>query len=460
MRRPASIPGPARPARPGLGAARLDLLFVATLGTLTWETMYWHVVASLTLSNLLTLSFVAAFVLDRVLRRDGRLHPAAITLLGFALAFAAVYLAGYFDLANRDALVYWVKGMAVWVAHFSFLVCGVAHIVRRGRPLFMRGLRWFLWGVLVNCAYGVAQLAAQVGGGVNLDRLVIGRITSASAHGLNVYGQVGGSGVYRLNALTTDTNHLGVMLCTPLLVGLAHYLGAPRRRRMLGLALLLMLGCQVLTLSRSAALGDAAGLLVLYPMARGYLPRPRTLALGAAALALATFTAVSSSHYLSTVVASRLQVSNGDNSTHLLFYQLVPPALSPNPLFGMGVNTFAVYFQFLTGRPDFGAHSIWVTVIVETGMVGFSLYLAFLGYLLTSAWRVRLSADEEISRLGLGFVAALIGTAAANFFYLTMTFDYFFAACVLVVGGAALFAPARRPRVRRAAPAELGVTGA
>ena len=443
-----------------MSARRLDLLFVATLGVLTWETVRWQFVANLTASNLLTLAFVAAFLVDRIRRRDGRLHPAAVTLLGFGLGFAAIYLAGYFDLANHDALVYWVKGMAVWVIHFAFLICGVAHLVRRGRPLFVRSLRWFFIGIVVNCCYGLAQLAAQVGAGINLDKVVLGRLTSDGAGGLNVYGQVGGSGVYRVNALTTDTNHLGVMLCMPLLVGLAHYLGAPRERRRLGVLLLIMLLAQVLTLSRSAALGDVAGLLVLYPMARGYLPRLRTLLAGAATLAVIAVAAISSSHYASTVVASRLQVSNGDNSTHLLFYQLVPQALDPHPFFGMGVNTFAVFFEFITGRPDFGAHSMWVTVIVETGMAGLALYLAYFGYLLTSTWRMSRAADGEMARYGLGFLAALVGTAAANFFYLTMTFDYFFAACVLVVAGAALFAPPRRvPAVGRAPAVAAGAAG-
>jgi len=445
--------GGAAAARRGVPTRWLDLLFVATLAVLTWETVRWQFVANLTASNLLTLAFVFAFLLDRIRRRDGRMHPAALTLCGFGLGFTAVYLAGYFDLANHDALVYWVKGMAVWVVHFAFLICGVAYLVRRGRPLYVRGLRWFLAGIVVNCCYGLAQLAAQVGAGINLDRLVLAHFTSDGSGGLNVYGQVGGSSVYRINALTTDTNHLGVMLCMPLLVGLAYYLGAPRQRRWMGAALLIMLLTQMLTLSRSAALGDVAGLLVLYPMASGYLPRLRTLLAGAAALGVVAVVAVSSSHYLSAVVGSRLQVSNGDNSTHLLFYQLVPQALDPHPLFGMGVNTFAVFFEFITGRPDFGAHSMWVTVIVETGMVGLTLYLAFFGYLLMSGWRMAQSADAEMARYGLGFLAALVGTAAANFFYLTMTFDYFYAACVLLVAGAALFAPARAVAAARPARA-------
>jgi O-antigen ligase len=111
----------------------------------------------------------------------------------------------------------------------------------------------------------------------------------------------------------------------------------------------------------------------------------------------------------------------------------------------MGFNTFAVFYQFVTGRTDFGPHSAWIAILVETGLVGMALYLAYFAYLLTSAAAIRQSSDADISRLGHGLLAALVATAAANLFYLTMTFDYFFALALLAVAGAALFGPARAP---------------
>jgi hypothetical protein len=45
-----------------------------------------------------------------------------------------------------------------------------------------------------------------------------------------------------------------------------------------------------------------------------------------------------------------------------------------------------------------------------------------------------------------------VATAAANLFYLTMTFDYFFALALLAVAGAAMFGPVRVP-ARAPAPA-------
>jgi len=123
----------------------------------------------------------------------------------------------------------------------------------------------------------------------------------------------------------------------------------------------------------------------------------------------------------------------------------VPPALDPHPLFGMGFNTFAVFYQFVTGRTDFGPHSAWIAILVETGLVGMAVYLAYFGYLLASAAAIRQARDPDISRLGYGLLAALVATAAANLFYLTMTFDYFFALALLAVAGAAMFGPVRVP---------------
>ena len=437
----------------------LDWLLLLTLSVLTYEKLSWSTPAvTLTWTNLLATAFVVAFVIDRIHRRDTLLHPAAITLAGFMMAFAAVYLAGYFDLTDRMALQFWLKGIGAWGIHFAYLILGVAHLVRRGRGLYVRAIAAFTVGMIVNCIYGVLQLGLQVAAGINLDNVVVGRLTSGQGGvgGINVYGTISGSQhVYRINALTGDPNHLGVMLCVPLMLLLPYYLGDRRGRRRIGLVLLFMFAVQVLTLSRSGGLGDVAGLLVLLPQLRRFLPRLRTLGIGAAAV-LGAFAAVyASSHFVRTVISSRTQLSGGGTQTHLQFYQLVPPALDPHPLFGMGFNTFAVYYQFITGRSDFGPHSAWIAILVETGLVGMAVYLVYFSYLLASAAAIRRAADPDIARLGQGLLAALVATAAGNLFYLTMTFDYFFAVALLAVAGAAMFGPVRVAALGRA-PAAAG----
>ena len=438
----------------------LDRLLVATLAVLTWEKIRWNTPGvTLTLTNILATAFVACFVVDRVRRRDTAVTPAAMTLLGFMATFGAVYMAGYFDLQNHDALTFWLKGIGSWLVHFSFLICGVAYVARRGRPLFVRGIRWFTAGAVVNCVCGVAQLGLQIMAGISFDH-VLARVTGTptTVAGINVLGRVGGNNVYRVTGLTTDPNHLGIMLCAPLLILLPYYLHNRPQRRGLGLLLLGIFVVQVLTLSRSAALGDFAGLLVLLPLARSSLPRPRVLALSIGLPVLALAVVYRTSHFVHTVISARLSTGSSGVATHLQFYQLVPPALDPHPLFGMGFNTFAVFYQFVTGQSNYGPHSAWVAILVETGIVGLAVYLAYFSYLVASAARIRLTADVDMSRLGLGMTAALIGTAVANISYLTMSFDYFFALALLAVAGSAIFAPApatQSPPL--VAPAGIGV---
>ena len=143
---------------------------------------------------------------------------------------------------------------------------------------------------------------------------------------------------------------------------------------------------QALTLSRSAALGDIVGLLVLAPTILPRLPRPRTLLLALGVPTAALLLLYSSSSFVRTVISSRTNVNGSGVQTHFEFYSLVGPALDPHPLFGMGYNTFAVFYQFLTGKSDFGPHSFWVATLVETGVVGLALYLGFF------AWVTRLRA--------------------------------------------------------------------
>jgi O-antigen ligase len=243
----------------------------------------------------------------------------------------------------------------------------------------------------------------------------------------------------------------------PLLMLLPYYLAHPRGRRRIGWLLLFLAAVQVLTLSRSAALGDVVGLIILLPWIRPILPRARTIATAFGGLAALAAVAYSASHFVQTVVHSRTNVSGRGTLVHFQFYQLVPPALDPNPLFGMGFNTFAVFYQYVTGKADFSPHSFWIATLVETGMVGLVVYLVWFAYLTLSAVAIGRSNDEDAARFGSGLLAALAGTAAANFFYLTMQFSYFFVVAMLVVSGALLFAPARvaERRVARGAAGTL-----
>jgi O-antigen ligase len=121
-----------------------------------------------------------------------------------------------------------------------------------------------------------------------------------------------------------------------------------------------------------------------------------------------------------------------------------------HPLLGLGNNNFSVYYEFVTGRSNFGAHSYWVAVIVESGLLGLVVWIVFLRYVFVRLHAARRLGrlldrlgDSEGSRvrpLAYGMTAALVGTIAANFFYLTMQFYYFYAFLAFALALPAVFA--------------------
>ena len=434
----------------------LDALFFATLATVTFAKLQWELAGALSLSDVLTALFLVVFAHGRLERQDGRFaRAAAVTLLFFVL-FALVYLMGFFNLDSSQALAQWAKGMVKFLLHFLFLAAGVSLVIRRGERYYWWALTAFVGGVALNAAYGVAQLAAAELAGRNLDAALIRPLTGTERQ-INVFGAVGGADVYRPNALALDPNHLGIELVVPLLVLLPIYLRLERGHRLkvpLLCLLVFLLLVELATLSRSGLLGLVSGLVVLaVPYRRLLLSRAFILPLGAVTAFLVAFVA-QRADFFETVLRARTDTSGRSVSTHFVVYEFVPDVLATNPLFGLGLNNFSVYYEFVTGRTDFGPHSFYVALLVETGLVGALLFGAFVWYLFRrlaagrAVGRALAAAGDELAArvrpLAWGLTAALVGTLAANVFYLTMSFYYFFVVALLAIALPAVFAPRLR----------------
>jgi O-antigen ligase len=423
---------------------------LATLFCVTFEKLHWNVAGELALADVTT----ALFLVTYALTSRGPVPRTTAIVLGFFAAFLIVYLLGFFNLDSKQALDQFTKGMVKFVLHFLFLAAGISYLVQRGRGFYLRALGWFSAGLVANCVYGVLQLLAARAGH-NLDKTVLSPLTGG-ASAINVYGSVGGSSVYRPNALTGDPNHLAVMLDVPLLVLLPLYLRLERGHRLkrpLAVALGFMLIVLLSTLSRSGALGLGVGLLVLAVPYRRYVRTRALLApLAGVALVLA-YVLYSRWHFFSVVLRSRVQTGGASSSAHFAVYDFIPQIVHSHPLLGLGLNTFSVYYEFVTGKSNWGPHSFWVALIVETGLIGLLLFVVFLRYVY-----VRLRAARVLGRLldaardpdgarvrplAWGMTAALTGTMAANFFYLTMTFYYFYAFVALALALPVVFARRR-----------------
>jgi O-antigen ligase len=426
-------------------------LFLATLFCVTWEKVHWSVGVDVSISDVLTILFLLAFALEWWERGERRFPVTTAIVLAFFIALLVIYLVGFFNIQTSDSLAQWAKGMVKFVIHFLFLAAGVAYLVRRGRVFYWRAVAALALGLAANSAYGVLQLLAARAG-VNLDHRVLSPLTGG-ASSINVYGAVGTATIYRPNALTGDPNHLGIMLCIPLLALLPVYLRLERGHRLrwpLAVLLAFLFLVQIATLSRSGLLGLAVGLVILAVPYRRKLFSGRLLAPLAGVGVVLLVVVASRLHYFEVLLRSRLHTSGKSENAHFAVYNFVPQVLHSHPLFGLGLNTFSVYYAFVTGKSNWGPHSFYVALIVETGLVGTAAFLVFLRYLFA-----RLHAARAVGRalavlgepsaarvrpLAWGMTAALAATMAANVFYLTMQFYYFYAFAALVLALPLVFA--------------------
>jgi O-antigen ligase len=107
--------------------------------------------------------------------------------------------------------------------------------------------------------------------------------------------------------------------------------------------------------------------------------------------------------------------------------------LRTSAAFGIGLENFGRRYAPITGRENFGPHSFYLQSLAETGIVGtfaFSLFLTYIVVMLRAG--ARAARDPTEKALVVGLAAVLVGTMAANAFYLTMTFYYFYAVLILV----------------------------
>jgi O-antigen ligase len=405
-------------------------LLLATLFCVTFEKVHWNLGGDLGVADVTTVLFLLAFALTS----RGPVPRTTAIVLAFFAAFMLVYLLGFFNIETKQSLDQFTKGMVKFVLHFLFLAASVSYLVQRGRRFYWRSLGWFSAGLVANCVYGVLQLLSAKAGH-NLDKTVLSPLTGG-ASSINVYGSVGGSSVYRPNALTGDPNHLGIMLIVPLLVLLPVYLRLERGHRWktwLAVALAFMLVVLLSTLSRSGLLGLGVGLLVLALPYRRFLWSRALLAPLAGVALLLAYVLYSRWHYFSVVLRSRVQTGGASSSAHFAVYDFIPQIIHSHPLLGLGLNTFSVYYEFVTGKTNWGPHSFWVALVVETGLVGLLLFCVFLRYVYLRLRAARILGRHlsgldarRVRPLAWGMTAALTGTIAANFFYLTMSFYYFY----------------------------------
>ena len=256
---------------------------------------------------------------------------------------------------TSEAVAQFTKGLGKFMLHFALLVCGLATLVRAGERGYWRALRWLVAGLVANALYGVLQYGVAKTGG-NLDAHVIHPLTGSTS-AINKYGAVGTTAVNRMNALTGDPNHLGIMLCVPLLPSRPSTCGwsaasAGGTRSGLVLAFLLLVD-----------IGDALAQRRARPARRRRRPR-RPVRTRAALAELPRDgrrgRAPRRGLHRDAPALRRgrrpLAHPTGGSSTspHTAVYGFIPKMLHLHPLLGLGLNDFSIYYQFVTGKYRLG----------------------------------------------------------------------------------------------------------
>ena len=443
-----------------MNRALTSFLFLATLFSVSFEKIQWELAGTIGLAGILAVFFVASFAPSGWARAAPASRTVAIALL-FAAAFLAVYLAGFYNIETEQAAAQFAKGLARFAITFSFAAAGIAYLARKPLRFYWLAVGALCAGIALNAAYGVAQLAfAETGR--DLDQTVLGPLLG-DARPINFYGSVQGADVYRPNALTNDPNHLGIVLLVPLLILTPLYLRLERGHPLASAG-----AAPAVPAARGA--GDAlaqrsAGTLV---GARPPLPLRAAVRLRRGARAARRARAgpgviVSRRvDFFETVVRSRLETDTGSTATHFEVYELIGPALEGHLLFGLGLNTFSVYYEAVTGLTNWGPHSFYAALVIETGIVGAALFAAFIlwvfrrlraGHRLGKALAaMRDPLAARVRPLAWGLTAAIVGVMAANAFYLTMQQSYFYALAMLALALPVVFGrrimpgEGRRPR--------------
>ncbi len=403
-------------------AGLCSLFLFAGVITSTWTKIYFDAFGKLNVANAFFVVYLVGYLVLRVgpWRRRSVSDATAVAAI-FFMVLTAIFSLGFTTIDSTNGQSQFWKAFVTWLVHGSAMVAVADHIAVAGKAFFRRIVMVFILGGLVNAGYGVAQIAFwfPTGGG-NLDSTLLGPIPllgDGSEAGILRYG----GGIWRINGLTLDPNHLGVILAAPLVLAMTWLRG---RTRMF--AVCIIGGALILSLSRSGMVAAASGVLLIGWNIRHSLLRPRFILGATGLLALTVVSLLSMNAFFPnltrSLIIARFDTGTGSAQTHLGIFGLIPVMLAESPLTGVGLNSFSLMFEKISGgREGFGPHSVVVRMLVETGVLGFAAWSAMILWILGSLHRFRII----VGLAGAGVAAAIAGSIAGNVFYLTTQIVYF-----------------------------------
>lgn len=388
----------------------LDVAYVAVIGVvalLPFGSLPFKIGFTPTFLDLALIGLFGIWVLTMMLAEDQPLvtTPVGGPVLAFALLAVVAFVAGLSHGALTSYLIRHFVEILLSIALFYLVVNTVRDTDRLGRLV-----RWLILGASAAAAIGIVLYLLP-------EDLVV-RMLSA----LDRFGYPSGAGVIwhirddpaemkRATGTSVQPNVLGSLLSFGLAM-LAPQLLA--KRPILPRAVTIILGallggCLVLTVSRSAMLGVACGIVVISLMCyRKFLP-----------LLVVVLLVVLLSPWSQELLGHFIEGFRGEDlSTRMRFgeYKDAITLILRYPFLGVGFS----------GAPDIDIYvavaSLYLVVAAQMGLTGLLAFLVVIGVVLWRFWqnRTAVAALPDLEPLWYGVHAAIVGGVVSG------VFDHYF----------------------------------
>ncbi|HKZ21974.1 MAG TPA: O-antigen ligase family protein [candidate division Zixibacteria bacterium] len=432
------------------GPSPLKNLYLPAIFILALSTIILYRQQQLSLTSFLALLIIYTAPLEKVMWKIGfALRPVML------FSFAAFYFWGILSFKDgfkiekktQKLLILWfvliltfllsgifslnpVKSMRVTILHLTlFLILFlIVQFVKNRQDLVKFTQHWMVIGFIL-CLYGLVEYLGSFIG-FDIDRAIFGPIYSLTTPGQSVAQRIFGQRIY---SLFGDPNNFAGFLNTIFpffLCSTIYFAKLKQTKRFFWflLATLTVFFVFIMTLSRSGWLGLTMGLLVVAWYKRAQIFRKGNLKYLAFALIVFIIFFAQIYQYTYFVVSAKLEEMES-RQIHLYLVKSAFQMFLSHPLTGVGIGNFGEAYgrYFKPGYEYYNAHSAFLTILSETGIIGFIIYISFYIFVLRQILLFfRNSSGYHKEVIGLGLLSGFCGLMAANIFYQNFTFQFFF----------------------------------
>ena len=232
-------------------------------------------------------------------------------------------------------------------------------------------LAWLIWQIAWSPEHGRALLQAYIWG-------------ACVAAVATIYNYVSGVSVYaqgaRYTSLNSNPNELGITLALGLTAAWYVSLSAPDERVAWKWQLYLPLGVTAIFLTGSrGAFATTLVALAIIPWTAGRLPfRARAVLYALAAGSLVLAGSVAPQATLERIRSGRADAAAGNFGGRGIIWKSGLQVAQEHSLLGVGAGAFMTAIEPTRGRRE-SSHQTFLSILVEDGVVGLSLFLLMLG---------------------------------------------------------------------------------